>query len=152
MGSSKINNRGEVKFTGVLVTLVLVFAIIIGTYPLISDALSQGNYTASSEYLESYGRINESANTAYLDAKAMQNATQNMADADNTFQAIWNGMKGLVAGVQTVLNFIPLSINTFAAFTGLGVLPSWVIALVTTLIVGVLALAALGALKGESKT
>lgn len=152
MGSKTINKRGELKLTTLIIGIIIVFALFNATYPLVSTSIESGNYSVPAEYSESYSRVNESQTELNENLDELKNKISNTTDAPSIFQAVWNGITGLVVAIKVPLKFIDLSLNTLAIFTGWGVIPGWVSVLIYSGLLAAIVILILGLLKGESKT
>lgn len=153
MGYEKIKKSAQpFTLTSVVITIVLIAGLFYGGYYFIEDSATNAGTVIDSKYQQSFDRLNESTTGLSGNIDDIRLNLEDVAEADNTFQVAWNGLKGLGNTLKLPLSFIDTSINTFTAFTGLGLLPDWAMLLIQIAIIGALAFLVLSVLKGEPRT
>lgn len=146
------NSAQPFTLTTVVVTVLIVIALFQGTYFFIADNINASGGTVDSKYISSYQKLNTSSTSLSSNVEEIKSNLQSIGEADNTFQVAWNGLKGLGNTLKLPISFLDTSLETFSAFTGLGVIPSWAKILIEIGLIAALVFLILAILKGEPRT
>jgi len=122
--------KSESTILGLVISLLLVMGLFFGCYLYLSNNYSSASVNVSSEYSETYSRLNTSQNELSSVTDSMKGNFTSVVEADSVYQVAINGFKGLGNLLKIPVALIDLSFNTFEAFLDLiSVIPGWVIAL-----------------------
>lgn len=147
----KINLRNSGStLTSVLVILLIVMGIFFAGYTYIENNVNSANISLDSKYNESYGNLTAAQTDLEDNVNEIRDSFDDIAEADNTFQVAWNGLKGLGSALKLPISFVSTSLATWTALVfPLDFLPSWVIPLIFVGVLAFIVILILKILKGE---
>lgn len=144
------NKKGGGTLLGIVISIIFVIGIFIGMFSFFSEQLEDNSETIDTKYNETYTRLLEVQGNIDEDKDSILTSIDNIREADETYQAAWNGFKALGATLLLPISFIGHSIDTTQAILiSTDIIPGWIQALLVIGLVFLVMFIILSLLKGE---
>lgn len=144
------DKRGVGTLLGIVVGLIFVIGIFIGMFSFFSGQLEDNSADLDSKYNTTYNQLLEVQSNIEEDQQSILNSIDNIREADEGFQAAWNGFKALGATLLLPVSFIGHTIDTTnALIISTDIIPGWIQALLITGLIFFVMFVILSLLKGE---
>ena len=148
----KINKRGTFTLIGLVVSLLIVIGIFLGCYLYLDFNVDSAGLTMDSKYSEMYSNLTASQEDLETNVQAIKGNLENVTQSEETWQQVWNGLKGLGNTLKLPITFVNTALSVWdSLITGTDIVPGWVIPLVFTGILAAIVFLVLSILKGEPK-
>lgn len=118
MELKKINKKGMMSITSVVISVILVIGIFITFFGFWNEQMQNNNVQIDSKYNETYSDLLEVQNGIDSDINDIKNNINNIEEADENFLAAWNGFKALGSTVKLTVNFLPATVQTAEVVAG----------------------------------
>lgn len=142
--------KSATTMTSVIVSLLLVIGIFTGTYLYLVNNIDSAGLTLDSKYSSSYGNMTAAQSDLEVNVQAIRNNFNNIAEADNTYLAVVNGMKGLGNTLKLPITFVDTTLTAWTALLfSTDFVPGWVEALIFVGLLMFVVFLVLKVLKGE---
>jgi len=153
MDFKKINKKGSNTINGLVITMLICFAIFFVTF----NYWTVNSNSAGKVVNQTYQNLNDNLTSAQADLSQEVNnidaAWQNVTEAENTAFAVWNGMKGIGTTILAMGGLMVVSYQTYQVFMQYlnvgGTMANVLLGLVTIGIISTIAMLVIRALKGE---
>lgn len=127
MDNSKMMKKGSSSLMGILVGVILVIGMFTGFFLFFEDQLSKNDLSMESKYNDTYDQLTEVRADMDTRVNEIKSAADDVEEADSTFLAAINGLKGLYKTLKLLLGFTSDAIDTSQAiYQSTDVVPSWV--------------------------
>ena len=138
--------------SGLTISLLIAFAFFTGMYLYWSQNGTDAGYTIEGKYSETYMEINRSRDDLNDNVNAIKNNFDSVAEADNTFEQAWNGLKGVGNTLLLPISFVSTSLATYTGLEfALDFVPRWVRTLVVIGFTALIVFLVLSILKGDPR-
>ena len=112
--------------TDLVVILLLVIGLFTSCFIWLQTNANDAGLTIDSKYNTTYTRLNEARDEIDDNVQNIKTATDNIREAENTYQVAWNGLKGLGSALKLPISFVSTAEKTYEAISiSLDVIPTW---------------------------
>lgn len=148
MDNKKINRKGQVSITVIVMTMLVAFAVMFAGMNFITNGVNEYNVTMTDTQEQAFIQLNDSQEDLTTEIEDIRDSTSTL-ELQSGF-AFWNAFKGLGNILLLPLNLINIATNSVAAiFLGTdNALPLWVQTLLTTAVIALIVLVIVSALTG----
>lgn len=154
MAFKKINLKKSANtLTGLVITFLLVIGIFSGMFLFFTSKAVQSDIVIEEKYNDTYQRLKTQQTSLDAQMQKIETNLDNIKEADTAYTVAWNGLKGLgntlllpIALISTGVEISQAIINPLG-----GIIPQWVITLISIGIIAFLIFLILAVLKGEPK-
>lgn len=132
MDYPKIKNSAS--FTGVAVISLLLIGVFFGTYQYFDfNKTEAGLEFSETRYKSTYDNLSAARDDIKDDVDNIKDNAAGVVEAEGTWFAVWNGLKGLGNTVKLFISFITSSLKVTTAFMGFGaeMIPEWAFDLIS---------------------
>ena len=142
--------KSSLTMTSVVITLLIVMGIYFGGYYYINDNVQNVGDTLDVKYSEALENMTASQNDLDANVQAIRDNFNNIAEADNTYLAVVNGMKGLGNTLKLPITFADTTLSTWTSIIlPTDVIPGWAKNLIFIGLLTFIVFLVLKVLKGE---
>lgn len=142
--------KGMNTLTNVVMILILVLGIFFGAYLYIAENVESAGLELDSKYEGAYDNLTTASTDLEENVEEIKTNFDDIKEADNTFEAAWNGLKGLGATLKLPINFVNTVLTTWTSMVPvLDIVPGWVLPLVFIGLLALIVFLVLKILKGE---
>jgi len=148
--ATKQIRKQSISMLGILMGTIIVMAIFYGSFIWLQVNVSDIGDSVDSRYNNTYERLSENQEGLEDDVEAIRDNLDDISEADNTFQAAWNGLKGLGNTIKLQTNFIGSTISIADIILDpLDILPGWASALLFLGLLTMIVLLIISIFKGD---
>jgi predicted negative regulator of RcsB-dependent stress response len=133
MAYKKMIKKSETTLGGIVFSLILAIAIFFGFYLWMQANATEQGLTMPTQSSAAFAKLETSQSEIDTNINDVKDALGAVDEADSTFGAAWNGLKGLLAVAQLPLKFVSVAFNSLSALVSvvIPVLPPWANSLIT---------------------
>jgi len=148
----KMNKKGTMTLTGLIMSMLLIITMFTGFFLYINQQADVAGVSIDSRYQDTSTRLSGSQSSISNRVNSINDNLKEIQEADNVYQVAWNGLKGLGNTLKLPISFVEDATNMLdAVLISTDEIPGWVKALAITAVITFVVLLVLALLKGESK-
>ena len=143
--------KSSATLAGVVFSILIVMAIFFGFYLWIDANRTEGNMTMNDDYSRAFTQLQTQQGKLNTSIEEVKSSASSVVEADNTFQAAWNGLKGLITVAKVPFAFVGVALGSFEVMTTplTGFLPSWAKTLINVGLIGAIIFIIWSIMKGD---
>jgi len=145
----KINKKGIITMTSLVISCIIVIAIFFAAYEYITFNATQSGVTLDSKFGKVNTNITRASDNLDTNVKNIQANYDGVQEASSIYQVAVNGFKGLGNVLKLPINFLNTILEVFNSLLFFDIIPGWLIPLISTGLIVLVIFLLLKIMKGE---